>query len=176
MEGQFVREFSKKTLASTSTPAMVQPILRLRGGAGGDEEKWLCETCDKLFVSKRNLDLHMSSAHANHDFHCVKSHEGVIKWKCNLCCNLLSSKQRIITHLITTHGKTNLCEHGHRQTLQSRSTLWRRKRTADGSFANEQCSSKSHFQEGSPSNFNSCPVSDYESLVPDSSNKGYTRS
>ena len=39
--------------------------------------------------------------------------------------------------------------------------------TADGSFANEQCSSKSHFQEGSPSNFNSCPVSDYESLVPD---------
>ena len=60
----------------------------------------------------------MSSAHANHDFDCVKSHDGVIKWKCNLCCNLLSSKQRIITHLITTHGKTNLCEHGHRQTLR----------------------------------------------------------
>lgn len=68
----------------------------------------------------------------------------------------MSSKQRIISHLITTHGKEDL-EKGKKQNLQSRTTLWRRKRSADGSFIHEQCSSISNFQdEVSPPNLESC--------------------
>ena len=93
------------------------------------------------------------------------SNDGTLKWKCSLCCNLLSAKQRVISHLMTTHGKTNLIQQGNRQNLHSRTTLWRRKRSADGSFVDEHCSSESHFQEHSPSNFDSCSVADDESLV-----------
>ena len=134
------------------TPEMLPEVLRLRGGAGGDKEKWLCETCGKILVSKRDLDLHMGSVRVSHeDFDCVMS-DGVLKWRCSLCCNLLSFKQRIISHLITTHGKEDLV-HGKKQNLQSQTTLWRRKRSADGSFIHEQCSS---FQdEVSPPNLES---------------------
>ena len=114
----------------------------------------MCETCGRILASKRNLDLHMSSVHVSHeDFDCVMS-DGVLKWRCGLCCNLLSSKQRIISHLITTRGKEDL-EHRKKQNLQSRTTLWRRKRSADGSFIQEQCSS--NFQDKvSPPNLESC--------------------
>ena len=36
-------------------------ILRLRGGAGGDQEKFLCEICGKILTSRKNFDLHMDS-------------------------------------------------------------------------------------------------------------------
>ena len=79
----------------------------------------------------------------------------------------MSSKQRIISHLVTTHGKTNILEQGNKQNLDSRTTLWRRKRSADGSFVNEQCSSKSYFQEDSLSNFDSSSIAVEEAPVPD---------
>ena len=169
LKGQLARESSKKNArAFGSTPEMAPPLLRLRGGTGGDEEKWLCETCGKLLASKRNLDLHMSSVHVSHQyFDCVMPGDGVLKWKCSLCWNLLSSKQRIISHLVTTHGKTNLLEQGNKQNLDSQTTLWRRKRSADGSFVNEQCSSKSYFQEDSLSNFDSSSIAGEEAPVPD---------
>ena len=154
MRGRVARE--TQSFGRTYTSEMVPEVLRLRGGAGGDEEKWSCDTCGKILASKRNLDLHMSSVHVSHeDFDCVMS-DGVLKWRCSLCCNLLSSKQRIISHLITTHGKDDL-EQGKKQNLQSRTTLWRRKRSADGSFIHEQCSSIQNFQdEVSPLNLLSC--------------------
>lgn len=153
----------KDNQAFGSTPEMTPQVLRLRGGAGGDEEKWSCETCGKLLVSKKNLDLHMSSVHVTHqDFDCVMSDDGVIKWKCSLCCNLLSSKQRIMSHLATTHGKTSLLKQGNRQTLYSRTTLWRRKRSVDGSFVDEECSLKSNFYKDSAANFGNGSVSDYD--------------
>ena len=112
------------------TPEMLPEVLRLRGGAGGDKEKWLCETCGKILASKRDLDLHMSSVRVSHeDFDCVMS-DGLLKWRWSLCCNLLSSKQLIISHLITTNEKEDL-EQGKKQNLQSQTTLWRRKRSAD---------------------------------------------
>ena len=147
---------------------MAPPLLRLRGGAGGDEEKWLCETCGKLLASKRNLDLHMSSVHVTHQyFDCVMSGDGVFKWKCSLCGNLLSSKQRIISHLVTTHGKTNLLEQGTKQNLDSRTTLWSRKHSANGSFVDNQCSSNLHFEEDSLSSFDSSSIAGDEAPVPD---------
>ena len=70
------------------------PVLRLRGGASGDEENWLCDICGKSLMSKRNLDQHMDSVHVSHpDFTCVKSLDGLLKWKCSICGNLISSKQ-----------------------------------------------------------------------------------
>jgi len=108
----------------------------------------------------------MSSVHVSHQyFDCVMSGDGVLKWKCSLCCNLLSSKQRIISHLVTTHGKTNLLEQGTKQNLDSRTTLWRRKRSADGSFVDEQCSSDLHFQEDSLSNFDSSSIAGDEATA-----------
>lgn len=80
---------ARETRSFGCAPEMVPEVLRLRGGAGGDEEKWLCETCGKILASKRNLDLHMSSVHVSHeDFDCVMS-DGVLKWRCSLCCNLV---------------------------------------------------------------------------------------
>ena len=50
------------------------PVLRLRGGTGGDQEKFLCEICGKMLTSKRKLDLHMDSVHiSNPDFDCILS-------------------------------------------------------------------------------------------------------
>jgi len=135
----------------------------LRGGANGDEEKWLCNVCGKTLVSKRNLDQHMNSVHVNHpDFTCITSADGLLKWKCCVCNNLLSSKQRIISHLEKSHGKTNL-QQANKQTYNSRTTLWRnRKRSADGYFVSEQvCSSPCSSLNISES----CPVSDKEPLL-----------
>ena len=115
------------------------PVLRLGGGAGGDEEKWLCCICGKSLASKRNLDQHVDSIHVNHpDFSCVTTANGLLSWKCNVCNNILSSKQRVISHLAKTHGKTNLLGQEHKQSLNSRTTLWRRKRSADDCFIPEQ--------------------------------------
>lgn len=48
------------------------PVLRLRGGAWGDQEKFLCEICSKILTSKRNLDLQTNSVHVSHpDFDCI---------------------------------------------------------------------------------------------------------
>lgn len=100
------------------------PVLRLRGGAGGDEEKWLCDICGKSLVSKRNLDQHVDSIHGNHpDFTCITTADGLLIWKCNTCNNFLSSKQRVISHLAKTHGKTSLLGQEQKQTLNSRTTL-----------------------------------------------------
>lgn len=123
------------------------PVLRLRGSSGGDQERFLCEICGKILTSKRNLDLHVDSVHVSHpDFDCILSSNGLLKWKCSLCNNLLSSKQRIISHLVKTHGKTNLLGQGQKQDLNSRTTLWRRKRSADGTFVNQW----SFFESNSP--------------------------
>lgn len=43
----------------------------------------------------------------------------------------------MISHLAKTHGKTNLGQE-QKQSLNSRTTLWRRKRSADGCFVPEQ--------------------------------------
>lgn len=124
------------------------PVLRLRGGANGDNEKWLCDICGKSLVSKRNLDVHMDSAHASHpDFTCSTSPDGLVKWKCSLCGNFLSSKQRVISHLTKTHGKTYFVEQEQKQTLNSRTTLWRRKRSANGCLVSEQISSAASVEE-----------------------------
>lgn len=127
------------------------PVLRLRGGTGGDQEKFLCEICGKILTSKRKLDLHMDSVHVSHpDFDCILTSNGLLKWKCSLCNNLLSSKQRIISHLVKTHGKTNLLGQGQKQNLDSRTTLWRRKRSADGTFVDQQSFFKSNSPVDSP--------------------------
>ena len=113
-------------------------------GAGGDEEKNGCVKLVREYLRPREtltciwvlFMLVMKTSTVMSD--------GVLKWRCSLCCNLLSSEQRIISHLITTHGKEDL-EHGKKQNLQPRTTLWRRKRSADGSFIHEQCSS--NFQD-----------------------------
>lgn len=124
------------------------PVLRLRGGAGGDEEKWLCDICGKSLVSKRNLDQHVDSIHGNHpDFTCITTADGLLNWKCNTCNNFLSSKQRVISNLAKTHGKTSLLGQELKQTLNSRTTLWRRKRSADGCFVPEQSSSIAYFEQ-----------------------------
>ena len=113
-----------------------------------DNEKWLCEICGKSLVSKRNLDVHMDSAHASHpDFTCSTSPDGLVKWKCSLCGNFLSSKQRVISHLTKTHGKTYFVEQEQKQTLHSRTTLWRRKRSANGCLVSEQISSAASLEE-----------------------------
>lgn len=157
----------KKSREFGSTRTVELPVLRLRGGAGGDKEKWLCEICGKLLMSKRNLDHHMASVHVSHlDFDCIMSDDGLLKWQCSLCSNLLSSKQRIISHLVKTHGKMNLLGQEHRQNLHSRTTLWRRKRSADGSFVDEQCFSKSYPQVNSSQNFASCSAIENKSPVP----------
>ena len=66
------------------------PVLRLRGGSGGDQERFLCEICGKILTSKRNLDLHVDSVHVTHpDFDCILSSDGLLKWKCGLCNNLV---------------------------------------------------------------------------------------
>lgn len=44
----------------------------------------------------------------------------------------------MISHLAKTHGKTNLLGQEHTQSLNSQTTLWRRKRSADGCFVPEQ--------------------------------------
>ena len=157
----------KKSREFGSTRTVELPVLRLRGGAGGDKEKWLCLICGKLLMSKRNLDHHMASVHVSHlDFDCIMSDDGLLKWQCSLCSNLLSSKQRIISHLVKTHGKMNLLGQEHRQNLHSRTTLWRRKRSADGSLVDEQCSSKSYPQVNSSQNFASCSAIENKSPVP----------
>ncbi len=138
-------------------PSVGQTVLRLRGGANGDEEKWLCDICGKALVSKRNLDMHKNSAHVSHpDFTCFSSPDGLLKWKCSLCGNFLSSKQRVISHLIKTHGKTNFSEQEHKQTLNSRTTLWRRKRSANGSFVPEQSSFTTSLEESLSLNSEHC--------------------
>ena len=143
------------------------PVLRLRGGAGGDQEKFLCEICGKILTSRKNLDLHMDSVHVSHsDFDCILSSDGLLKWKCSLCNNLLSSKQRIISHLVKTHGKTNLLGQGQKQNLHSRTTLWRRKRSADGTFIGQQRFSKS--KSPLDSNHMSYSAVVNESLISDS--------
>ena len=53
------------------------------------------------------------------------------------------------------------------KTFDSRTTLWRRKRSADGSFVDEQCSSNLHFQEDSLSSFDSSSIAGDEAPVPD---------
>lgn len=154
---------AKKNQGSDIIRQEARPVLRLRGGANGDEEKWLCNVCGKTLVSKRNLDEHMNSVHVNHpDFTCITSADGLLKWKCCVCNNLLSSKQRIISHLEKSHGKTNL-QQANKQTYNSRTTLWRnRKRSADGYFVSEQvCSSPCSSLNISES----CPVSDKEPLL-----------
>ena len=109
----------------------------------------------------------MASVHVSHlDFDCIMSDDGLLKWQCSLCSNLLSSKQRIISHLVKTHGKMNLLGQEHRQNLHSRTTLWRRKQSADGSFIDEQCSSKSYPQVNSSQNFASCSAIENKSPVP----------
>ena len=60
----------------------------------------------------------------------------------------------------------NLLGQEHRQNLHSRTTLWRRKRSADGSFVDEQCSSKSYPQVNSSQNFASCSAIENKSPVP----------
>ena len=81
----------------------------------------------------------MDSIHVNHpDFSCVTTANGLLSWKCNVCNNTLSSKQRVISRLAKTHGKTNLLGQEHKQSLNSRTTFWRRKRSADGCFVPEQ--------------------------------------
>ena len=150
-DGEDLNTTCKEHLTTEFIPSVGLPVLRLRGGASGDEETWLCDVCGKSLVSKRNLEVHMNSAHVSHaDFTCVISPEGLPKWKCSLCGNLLSSKQRVISHLIRTHGKTNFLEQEQKQTLtgNSRTTLWRRKRSANGSFVPEQSSFSVSFEEG----------------------------
>lgn len=151
-------------------PSVDVPVLRLRGGASGEEETWLCDICGKSLVSKRNLEVHMNSAHVSHpDFTYVTSPEGLPKWKCSLCGNLLSSKQRVISHLFRTHDKTNFPEQEQKQTLtgNSRTTLWRRKRSANGCFVPEQSSSSvSSFDKGLNYNSEHCPSILDESPVP----------
>ena len=143
------------------------PVLRLRGGSGGDQERFLCEICGKILTSKRNLDLHMDSVHVSHpDFDCILSSDGLLKLKCGLCNNLLSSKQRITSHLVKTHGKTNLLGQGQKQDLKSRTTLWRRKRSADGTFVNQWSLSKSNSPVDSPNV--SYPAAVNESVISDS--------
>ncbi|PFX13893.1 hypothetical protein AWC38_SpisGene21989 [Stylophora pistillata] len=145
-------------------PSVSLPVLRLRGGANGDDEKWLCDICGKLLVSKRNLDVHMDSAHATDpDFTCVTLPDGLSKWKCSLCGSLLSSKQRVISHLIKTHGKTNLGEKEHQQTLNSRTRLWRRKCSANGSFVQGQNSSTAYLEENLSFNSEHCSAISNES-------------
>ena len=111
---------SKRNEASGFTPSVSFPVLRLRGGTSGDEETWLCDICGKKLVSKRNLNVHMNSAHVSHpDYSCVTSSDGLLKWKCTVCGNYLSSKQRVISHLIKTHGRTNFLAQAQKQTLNS---------------------------------------------------------
>lgn len=155
---------AKKNHSTDNFGQEARPVLRLRGGANGDEEKWLCNVCGKTLVSKRNLDQHMNSVHVNHpDFTCITSADGLLKWKCCFCNNLLSSKQRIISHLEKSHGKTNF-QQANKQTYNSRTTLWRnRKRSPDGCFVSEQvCSSPCSSLDISES----CPVSDKDPLLP----------
>ena len=140
---------SKRNEASGFTPSVSFPVLRLRGGTSGDEETWLCDICGKKLVSKRNLNVHMNSAHVSHpDYSCVTSSDGLLKWKCTVCGNYLSSKQRVISHLIKTHGRTNFLAQAQKQTLNSRTTLWRRKRYANGCLVPEESSSTVSFEEG----------------------------
>ena len=167
-----LREIKKETQAFRYelTGTVELPVLRLRGGAGGDQEKFLCEICGKMLTSKRNLDLHMDTVHVSHpDFDCILSSNGLLKWKCSLCNNLLSSKQRIISHLVKTHGKTNLSEEGQKQNLDSRTTLWRRKRSAYGTFVDQQSFSKSNSPVDSP--YTRYPAAANDSIIFDSPSK-----
>lgn len=110
----------------------------------------------------------MNSAHVSHpDFTCVTSPDGLLKWKCSLCGNFLSSKQWVISHLIRTHGKTNFLEQEQKQTLNSRTTLWRRKRSANGCFVPEQSSSTVSFEERLSFNSEHCSSILYELPVPE---------
>ena len=149
---------------------MELPVLRLRGGIGGDLEKFLCEICGKMLTSKRKLDLHMDSVHVSHpDFDCILTSNGLLKWKCSLCNNLLSSEQRIISHLVKTHGKTNLLGQGQKQNLDSRTTLWRRKRSADGTFVGQRSFFKSNSPIDSP--YMSYSAAANKSIISDSPSK-----
>ena len=83
-------ENSGQVLFNHLTGTAELPVLRLRGGAWGDQEKFLCEICCKILTSKRNLDLHTNSVHVSHpDFDCILSSDGLLKWKCRLCNNLV---------------------------------------------------------------------------------------
>ena len=59
-----------------------------------------------------------------------------------------SSKQQVISHLIKTHSRANVLSQEQKQTLNSRTTLWRRKRSANGWLVPEESSSTVSFEEG----------------------------
>jgi len=74
----------------------------------------------------------------------------------------------VISHLIRTHGKTNFLDPEQKQTLtgNSRTTLWRRKRSANGCFVPEQSSPSVSFEEGLEIDFEHCSSILDESPVP----------
>lgn len=121
-DGEDFNTTCKEHRTTKFIPSVGLSVLQLRGGASRDEESWLCDICGKSLVSKRNLDVHMNSAHASHpDFTCVTSPDGLPKWKCSLCGNFLSSKQQVISHLIRNRGKTNFLDPEQKQTLTGNS-------------------------------------------------------
>ena len=55
-----------------------------------------------FLVSKRNLNVHMNSAHVSHPDYSwrVTTPDALLKWKFSVCGNFPSSKQRVKSHLI----------------------------------------------------------------------------
>ena len=150
-DGEDFNTTCKEHQTTEFIPSVGLSVLRLRGGASGDEESWLCDICGKSLVSTIE-----------------EKPDGLPKWKCSLCGNFLSSKQRVISHLIRTHGKTNFLDPEQKQTLtgNSRTTLWRRKRSANGCFVPEQSSPSVSFEEGLEIDFEHCSSILDESPVP----------
>jgi len=70
---------------------------------------------------------------------------------------------------VKTHGKTNLLGQGQKQNLDSQTTLWRRKRSADGTFVDQQSLFKSNSPVNSP--YMSYSAAANKSIIFDSASK-----